>query len=94
MDTWRQEEMTLNELAKKMSEVIRFRYATASLSGGINFWTGHRPKFNELERWWDCNFSVTSLVCETWTPYVDLDLSEYKDADGNIDFSRAIVEVK
>lgn len=99
--------MTLNELAKELRKIFKFRY----LAAGEMFYWGHshtvvflsngpltlsvRDEGGEgcpcyIHEWEGEDIveviSELDLVCP-------LDISEYKDADGNIDYSKSIVEV-
>ena len=82
--------MTLNELAIKLRKVFKFRYLTVDDSRCIYAWRGKKPRYLEKEKYWTGNSSV---VLETWAHEVYLDLSEYKDENGEIDYSRCIMEV-
>lgn len=92
--------MTLSELAQELRKIFKFKYLTTeSTFGRLYFaaWTrkphwdgktgymfGHRRKdgHNLLAVY----FFGTFLADE-------IDLSEYADKDGNIDYSKCIVEV-
>ena len=91
--------MTLEELARELRKIFRFKYLTVAdykHEGPVTLdcWE-YKPNFNE----WDCtwrgfhhrellySFDTAELACA-------LDLSEYRDADGNIDYSKCIVEVE
>ena len=88
------DKLTLNELAKKLREVFRFKYLTVDDSRCIYAWRGKSPRYLETEKYWTGKSSELSIVLETWAHEVDIDLSEYKDADGNIYYSKCIVEVE
>lgn len=92
--------MTLKELAHELRKLFRFKYLTVDEDfrndnkTTIAIWKD-RPEFNQWNEWEmgliPCNgcFDVEMLnIAEA------LDLSEYKDADGNVDYSRCIVEVE
>ena len=92
--------MTLKELAHELRKLFRFKYLTVDEDfrndnkPTIAIWKD-RPEFNQWNEWEmgliPCNgcFDVEMLnIAES------LDLSEYKDADGNIDYSKCIVEVE
>ncbi len=84
---------TLRTLALELRKIFKFRYLTidydypASLMG---MWY-EKPEFGFS--CWDRStgylgdFSTSALN-------IELNLSEYKDADGNIDYSKCIVEVE
>ena len=92
--------MTLKELAHELRKLFRFKYLTVDEDfrndnkTTIAIWKD-RPEFNQWNEWEmgliPCNgcFDVEMLnIAES------LDLSEYKDTDGNIDYSKCIVEVE
>ena len=87
--------MTLTELAKNPNKVIKIRWITVGnyLNKGheiLNFWL-HKPKFNRFANIWEKGVLVKEI--ETSELDFDLNLSEYKDEQGNIDYSKCIVEV-
>ena len=92
-------EMTLEELARELRKIFRFRYLTAAdykHEGPIcvDLWE-YKPQFHESDCTWNglhrrellYSFDMAQLACT-------IDLSEYKDADGNIDYGKCIVEVE
>lgn len=94
------DKMTLEELAHELRKIFKFKYLTVDEDfrndnkPTIAIWKD-RPEFNQWNEWEmgliPCNgcFDVEMLnIAEA------LDLSEYKDADGNVDYSRCIVEVE
>lgn len=83
--------MTLTELADKLKEIFEFDYLTINDSGAIYIWRGARPKYKYDT--WECDFHKTSIVLEVFPSAIDIDLSEYTDENGNIDYSKCIVEV-
>ena len=86
--------MTLAELAHELRKIFRFKYLTVDDSRCIYAWRGKKPRYLEEEKYWTGNSSEISIVLETWAREVYLDLSEYKDERGNIDYSKCIVEVE
>lgn len=86
--------MTLKELAVELRKVIKFRYLAKDSVGTIYAYSGQKPEYSEKDEFWMCNFSRTSVVFELWSYAVSLDLSEYMDDQGNIDYSKCIVEVE
>ena len=91
----RAEILTLTELAHELRKIFRFKYLTASEDWPlptIRMWGG---KVEYDGRGWNMiepksyygSFNVSAL-------YTNLDLSEYRDADGNVDYSKCIVEVE
>lgn len=87
------DKLTLTELAHELRNIFRFRYLTVDDSRCIYAWRGKKPRYLEEEKYWTGNSSEISIVLETWAHEVDLDLSEYADENGEIDFSKCIVEV-
>ena len=88
-------QLTLKELAIELRKIFKFKYLTASYKR-IHLWSGSAPIYREDWKYWIANFVKTSVVGELLGVELvnALDLSEYKDADGNIDYSRCIVEVE
>lgn len=92
--------MTLTELAHELRKLFNFRWLTAckKITGGspvgLDLFTGSRPEYTD-DGYWANNYVVAggSLVIPVALLSMDLDLSEYKDEDGNIDYSKCIVEV-
>ena len=88
------EQLTLKELARELRKVFIFDYVTIDDDGTITSWRG-KPLYISTIGVWDRNAYLGSLdIFHTdISCTVDLDLSEYTDADGNIDYSKCIVEV-
>ena len=95
VDVGKPDKLTLTELAHELRKIFRFKYLTASEDWPlptIIMWGG---KVEYDGRGWNMikpksyygSFNVSSLCTK-------LDLSEYADADGNIDYSKCIVEVE
>lgn len=89
----RPEILTLKELTCELRKIFKFKYLTVSNTNGccINVWKYFKPEWNESdEEWIGCYLAFDiypdELICE-------LDFSEYVDADGDVDFSKCIVEV-
>ena len=93
--------MTLAELAHAIKKIIAFDYMTVHKNWCkepvVFLWSG-KPKYrkpNDVGGWQRdsgkshevCWFGVYSIIG-------GLNLSEYKDADGQIDYSKCIVEVE
>lgn len=95
------DKMTLKELARKLRKIFRFKYLTACYKMtagsriGLDLFIGPKPDFTH-DGYWANNYVVAggSLVIPADLLDIPLDLSEYKDADGNIDYSKCIVEVE
>lgn len=89
--------MTLSELANELRKIFNFDCLTAEcIDSDINFcmWEG-KPSWDE--RGWsikDCSETYAENSFWSFQLTNEVDLSEYKDADGNIDYSKCIVEVK
>lgn len=91
--------MTLEELAQKLRKIFGFGYLVAYGSELYGYRVKAyllKPKYIPIGGFWFnetrgndalLDISFSDLMC-------DLDLSEYEDEDGNIDYSRCIVEVK
>ena len=94
--------MTLKELAQELRKIVRFKYLTVSpdvcgCPAEIYCWTSIRPAYNAKGRMWIISqegYQTIACSFEAWHLEKSLDLSEYKDADGNIDYSKCIVEVE
>lgn len=92
------DKMTLKELAHELRRLFEFKYLTASpvnvSDNEIEVWDG-RPDIMDGYKAWtsnkDAHCCMSFFACDMC---VDLDLSEYADADGKIDYSRCIVEVE
>lgn len=89
--------MTLTELARELRKLLNFGYVTLEGSLGdyyqLSLWQ-KKPKFIDWCKSWSASYGgcvygwLTTNCLST-----ELDLSEYVDADGNIDYSKCIVEV-
>ena len=86
--------MTLTELAQKLSKIFKFKYLTVSSTNGlcINVWKYFKPEWSESDgEWIGCYLAFEiypdELECK-------LNFSEYVDTDGDVDFSKCIVEVE
>lgn len=82
--------MTLKEVAIELRKFFFFKYLTIHRVD-IYLWRD-KPLFMAEYKAWRyaqdiATINATDLNCS-------LDLSEYKDADGNIDYSKCIVEVE
>lgn len=85
--------MTLKELAVELRKLFEFRYLIVAPFGAIYALSGQKPKYSEEEGYWIVDLSKSSIVFETWPSVFTLDMSEYMDDQGNIDYSKCIVEV-
>ena len=91
------DKLTLKELAREMRKVFRFKYLTCDGCGDQRdycIWLD-KPEYTR-DGWivYTISSVVNSLLLfESYKLAIQLDLSEYKDENGEIDYSRCIVEV-
>ena len=90
------DKMTLKELARELRKVFRFRYLTAHRSGVEIFLRMYakEPSYFKTYSVWGETYAVFFPIAVSEDLSVDLDLSEYKDENGEIDYSKCIVEVE
>lgn len=94
--------MTLTELAKRLRKIFRFKYLTVSpdfcgCPAEIYCWTSIRPAYNAKGSMWIISQEGSQTIAcsfEGWHLETSLDLSEYADEHGEVDYSRCIVEVE
>ena len=88
--------MTLTELAQELRKIFRFRYLTTSRGSDLFVLWRVKPRFIQgVKEWYIDDFTVENfMLLDADFLSSKLDLSEYKDADGNIDYSKCIVEVE
>ena len=92
--------MTLNELARKLRKIFKFKYLTAQNTGvtrdclRLYIWETEQRPIYANGNWWCREINRVQGIRFTNEIKKSLDLSEYEDADGNIDYSKCIVEVK
>ena len=87
------DKLTLTELAGELRKLFEFKYLTVTDDWPmptVMMWS----KKPEYDRGWNIVFSSSYLGSFNYWAVRNIDLSEYKDADGNIDYSKCIVEVK
>ena len=89
-------QLTLAELVQEMRKLFKFKYLTCEFYGGnrcyvISFWNG-KPEWRDVS-WWCCDKCDLIGDIKLYKS-AELDLSEYRDADGIIDYSKCIVEVE
>ena len=82
--------MTLTELAHELRKLFDFKYLTVNTTRVIKMWDT-KPLFDKT---WLRTDDYGSLGMLIYHKECSLDLSEYSDADGNIDYSKCIVEVE
>ena len=91
------DKMTLAELAHELRKIFKFKYLTKDPVGNICCWNG-KPVYDAVEDFWVTGSrGGVSPVLETWPSAMTvktLDLSEYKDENGEIDYSKCIGEVE
>ena len=94
--------MTLTEFAKKLREVFKFKYLTVSPKTiwrddciGLDIFI-NKPWFSiEGPYWIDSEIFTRGMLIIPYNLLAGtLDLSEYKNEYGEIDFSKCIVEVE
>lgn len=83
------DKMTLKELARALRKIFDFGYLTVCEYSIALFRIDDKPWF---EGTWEGRFDRIGTLC-IWACANALDLSEYKDENGNIDYSKCIVEV-
>lgn len=94
------DKLTLTELAHKLKKIFYFRWLTVDEGNEIQLWVcfseNDPPEFYE-DGCWYADSPMTDELCSILSSMgffaIDIDLSEYKDTDGNIDYSKCIVEV-
>ena len=90
------DKMTLKELARELRKLFKFKYLTAHRRGVELFLRMYakEPSYFKTYSVWGEADAVFFPIAVSEDLRVDIDLSEYKDADGNIDYSKCIVEVE
>ena len=92
----RPEILTLKELGHELRKVLKFRYLTAERPIHNLYFAlwNQKPVWNG-ESWRPADNSDRHIVADFFEFEIvgNLDVSEYRDADGNIDYSKCIVEV-
>ena len=88
--------LTLKELVRELRKIFKFKYLTAERpihSLYFALWN-QKPVWNG-ESWRPADNSDRHIVADFFEFEIvgNLDLSEYRDTDGVIDYSRCIVEV-
>lgn len=93
----RENGMTLTELAKKLRKIFRFKYLTVEIAiynPYFCLWT-ERPYWNG--KYWGAKEDGQKHLVTDFLDFEiveSIDLSEYKEENGEIDYSRCIVEVE
>ena len=88
------DKLTLTELAREMRKLFEFDYVTVDANESITFWV-RKPLYISMCGLWERNAYLDSwdIFNIDFSSAVNLDLSEYADENGEIDYSRCIVEV-
>ena len=88
--------LTLKELAHELRKIFRFKYLTAHRSGVELFLRMYakKPSYFKTYNVWGNADAVFFPIAVSEDLRIDIDLSEYKDENGNIDYSKCIVEVE
>ena len=88
--------LTLKELARELRKKCNFKYMTAESGLGdcstAHLWSD-KPYYDVAKTWICTKGRMYGWLASDVFPFT-LDLSEYRDADGNIDYSKCIVEVE
>ena len=89
------DKLTLKELAREMRKLFEFDYVTVDANESITFWV-RKPLYISMCGLWDRNAYLDSwdIFNIDFSSAVNLDLSEYADESGEIDYSKCIVEVE
>ena len=88
------DKMTLKELAHEMRKIFKFDYLTCEGCGDLRdyiIWLD-KPEYIG-DGWTRYSISDVLLLFESCRLAIQIDLSEYADENGDIDYSRCIVEV-
>lgn len=90
--------ITLEELARELRKVFKFKYLTVQYTyfvfPEIMLWDADNKPFF-YKRVWETEYG-DGMICDFLSKDIakKLDLSEYADENGTIDFSKCIVEVE
>lgn len=82
--------MTLTELAHELRKIFRFKYLTCD--GDFSIWLD-KPEYTR-DGWTRYSTSEILLQFEPRQLAIHIDLFEYADENGIIDYSKCIVEVE
>ena len=92
--------MTLNEFARKLREVLEFRWLTVESSGYITLWR-KKPKFSRILPGSKMSWNRGIDDMDDTVAYIrpksvnePIDFSDRRDESGRIDYSKCIVEVE
>lgn len=90
------DKLTLRELARELRKLFRFKYLTVEIAiynPYFCLWT-ERPYWNG--KYWGAKEDGQKHIVTDFLSFetvASIDLSEYADENGNIDYSKCIVEV-
>lgn len=95
------DKLTLTELAHELKKIFKFKWLTVDEGNEIQLWVcfseDDPPEFYEDGCWYS-DSPMTDELCSILPSVglfaIGLDLSEYEDENGEIDYSRCIVEVE
>ena len=91
------DKMTLEELAQMLRKIFKFKYLTAEIviyNTYFCMWD-QKPRWNG--KYWEAEEDGKKHIITDFLAYEivkELDLSEYKDENREIDYSKCIVEVR
>ena len=89
------DKLTLTELARKLRKIFRFKYLTCDGCDDQRdfcIWLD-KPEYTR-DGWTRYSPSEVVSLFESYLLAIQIDLSEYSDENGNIDYSKCIVEVE
>lgn len=89
-----EDKLTLAELARELRKIFKFDYLTCEGCGDLRdyiIWLD-KPEYTG-DGWTRYSVSDVLLLFKSCRLAIQIDLSEYADENGDIDYSRCIVEV-
>ena len=93
--------MKLTELANELRKIFKFKYLTVERSFGRLYFAGwtRKPHWRGETGymfWYRKKDNYAFLALNFFNTFLEeeIDLSEYADEDGDIDYSKCIVEVR
>lgn len=90
------DKITLKELAHELRKVFKFKYLTVEVPYHSLYFILWNQKPHWNGKYWDTEMDGKGHIVVDFLEFEivgKVDISEYKDADGNIDYSKCIVEV-
>ena len=88
--------MTLKDIANAVKDILDCEYVTAEPDKPdcmVGVWKGGRPAWTG-KVWWHVDRASMVASIDSYDLIDDLNLSEFMDGKGEIDFSKAIVRVE